>query len=66
MTAYRANKLDLSGKIAGADWLEAASDEEAEVMAFRLCSPGIPKVELWLGSNRISVVSCAEPGGGRR
>jgi hypothetical protein len=66
LTAYRAYQLDPSGKIAGADWLEADSDQEAEVMALRLCGPGVPLVELWLGANRISVVACAEPAPKRR
>lgn len=61
MTAYRVYLLDPAGKIASADWLEAETDDAAEALALGLCAPGVPMVELWLGVNRIAVLSCADP-----
>jgi hypothetical protein len=66
MTAYRVYLLDPAGKIASADWLDAATDKDAEALALGLCGPGVPTVELWLGVKRIAVLPCAEPAPKRR
>ena len=70
MTSYRVYQLDAAGHIVHADWLEADTDEAAEVLALKLCGPGVPTVELWQAARRVSVLSCGggedEPGPGGR
>lgn len=65
VSAYRVYQLNAAGKIVKADWIDAASDGHAEAEAAKLCQPGTPAVEVWLGPRRIAVLRCPEDGKGR-
>jgi hypothetical protein len=58
MATYRAYLLDPAGKITWGEWIEAASQGEAERKAHELCKPGTPVVELWQGPNRLAELPC--------
>ena len=45
MPTYRLYRLDGAGRISGADWIEAADDEDAQVQARSQTSSG--GYELW-------------------
>ena len=59
MQSYRAYLLDSRGKIVWAEWLEAASEEEAKAIAHGLCKEGTPMVELWQGARPVAEIPCA-------
>ena len=56
MANYRLYLLDGAGRIAGADWLEAESDDEARSKARDAHGPG--RFELW---DRYRLVERADP-----
>jgi hypothetical protein len=60
MPMYRAYLLDTAGKIVWGDWLEGDDLEDAEAKAHKLCSEGVPTVELWQGAARVAEIPCAE------
>lgn len=56
MPSYRLYRLDGAGRIAGADWLEAATDEEARLKA--RADHGSSRFELW---DRYRLVERSDP-----
>jgi hypothetical protein len=60
MPTYRAYLLTPMGKITRGEWIQAADQAEAEAKAQALCDPGVPRVELWLGSKRVAELPCLE------
>lgn len=56
MPAYRVYALNRSGKIASAEWIEAADDEAATTLARALFKPPPSWLEVWRGATRIAVV----------
>ena len=55
---YRAYLLNPAGKITWGEWIEAASQEEAEAKAHQLCDGGTPVVELWQGARKLAELPC--------
>ena len=58
MHTFRAYLLNDKDHIVWADWIEAASEQEAIAKAHALCKEGIPMVELWQGARQIAEVPC--------
>lgn len=58
MPTYRAYVLHPNGKIAWGEWIDAASQQDAEAEAQRLCDGGHPTVELWQGTKRLAELGC--------
>lgn len=56
MPSYRVYALNRSGKIASAEWIEAADDAEATKIARTLFKPQPPWLEVWRGAARVAVV----------
>jgi hypothetical protein len=59
MPSYRVYALNRSGKIASAEWIEAADDDEAAVIGQALFKPAPPWLEVWRGATRVAVVDGA-------
>jgi hypothetical protein len=60
MTAYRVYKLNPAGRIVSGEWIEAADERTARIMAHAMCDEGTPTVELWRGAQRITVLPCEQ------
>jgi hypothetical protein len=50
---YRAYPLNARNRLKGAEWIEAADDEDAKRRALSLCDPGTPAVEVWQGTRLV-------------
>ena len=60
MTDYRVYCLDAKGHIGLADWIEAATDEDAVAQARRMKRDAL-KCEVWQRSRLVAVLDCQEP-----
>ncbi len=61
MPSYRIYKLNPAGRIVSGEWIEAATDEQAQVLAHEHCDHATPSVELWDGPRRVAVLPCEDP-----
>lgn len=58
MPTFRAYLLDADGKITWAEWIEAASENEALDKAKAFCRDGVPTVEVWQGTKKVGEDHC--------
>lgn len=58
MAHYRLYRLDGTGRIVSAEWLEAEDDARAELLATERCN-GTGAVELWTRNRMIARVESA-------
>lgn len=58
MRTFRAYLLNPAGRITWGEWIEATDLADAEAKARKLCTAGVPVVELWEGALPVSEVPC--------
>ena len=57
---YRIYKLNPGGRITSGEWIEAATEDQALVLAQALCDLATPMVEVWQGARRVAVLPCGD------